>query len=117
MQHSETDASPIGPHWGEKEQIASVPIPLMTGIAPSQYPKILASEGNPALYVQADGRNNISSVLIGKKPWSGLGLDSLGPVLEILDSRRRLCNTLRLMLVPLAHTGVRRNKLCPRLSH
>ena len=68
MQHSETDAGLTGPHWGEKEQIASAPVPLMTGIAPSQYPEILASEGNPTSYVQADGRYNISSVLIGKKP-------------------------------------------------
>ena len=65
MKHLETDTGPSGPHWGENEQTGSAPIPLMTGIAPSNYPEILASEGNPASYVQADGKNNISSVLAG----------------------------------------------------
>ena len=65
MQHPETDTGPFDLHWGEKEQNASTPIPLMTGTTPSQYPEILASEGNPASYVQADGRNNISSILDG----------------------------------------------------
>ena len=65
MQHPETDASSSGSHWGEKEQTVSTPIPLMTGTALSQNLGILASEGNPASYVQADGNNNMSSVLTG----------------------------------------------------
>ena len=63
MKHLETDTGPSGPHWGEKEQTVSALVPLMTGTASSQYPEILASKGNPPSYVQADGRNNISSVL------------------------------------------------------
>ena len=63
MQHPETDTSPSGPHWVKKEQTASAHVPLMTGTVPSQNPEILASEGNPASYVQADGRNNISPAL------------------------------------------------------
>ena len=51
MQHPETDAGSSGPHWGEKEQIVSAPLPLMTGTTLSQNPEILASEGNPASYV------------------------------------------------------------------
>ena len=63
MQHLENDTGPSGPYWGDNEQTASVPVPLMTGIAASQYPEILASEGNPTSYVQANGRINISFVL------------------------------------------------------
>ena len=63
MQHPDTDTDPSGLHWGEKEQIVSAPVPLMTGNMSSQYPEILASEGNPASYVQVDRRNNISYVL------------------------------------------------------
>ena len=33
MQHPKTDTSPSGPHWGEKEQIASALVPLMAGNA------------------------------------------------------------------------------------
>ena len=65
MHHLETDTGPSSHHLGEKEQTASAPIPLMTGIVPSQYPKILASEDNPASYVKADGKNNISFLLAG----------------------------------------------------
>ena len=65
MSHSEADIGSSSPLWGKKEHIASVHVPLMTGIMPSQNPRILASEGNPASYVQADGSGNISSVLIG----------------------------------------------------
>ena len=63
MQYPETDTGPSGPHWGEKEQTVSVSVPLMTETASSQYLEILASKGNPASYVQANGRNNISSLL------------------------------------------------------
>ena len=65
MHHLETNTSLSGPYWGEKEQTMSVPLPLMTGIALSQYPEILSSEGNPASYLQANGKNNISFVLAG----------------------------------------------------
>ena len=34
------------------------PVPLMIGTALSLNPGILASRGNPASFVQADGRNN-----------------------------------------------------------
>ena len=45
----------------------------MTGTALSRNLGILASMGNPASYVQAAGSGNMSPVLPGKKPWSGLG--------------------------------------------
>ena len=63
MQHPETDVGSSGPHWGVKEQIVSVLVPLMTRTVPSQNPGICAFEGNPASYVQADGSNNMSSIL------------------------------------------------------
>ena len=84
MQHPETDASSSSLHRGENEQTVSAPVPLMTGTALSQNPGILASEDNPASYVQVDCINNISSILAGYKPWFGLGLDSRDPVPEIL---------------------------------
>ena len=65
MQHPVTDTSSSGPHWGKKEQTMFVHVPLMTGIVLSHNPGIPAFEGNPASYVQADGSNNISSVLSG----------------------------------------------------
>ena len=46
----------------------SAPVPLITGTAPAQNPGILASTGNPASYVQADGNGNMSSVLAGQEP-------------------------------------------------
>ena len=51
VQHPRTNTGSSGPHWGEKEQIVSVHVPLMTGIVKSQNLGILASEGNPASYV------------------------------------------------------------------
>ena len=65
MQHPETDTGPSGPHWGEKKQIVSAPVPLMTGTALSQNPGILASKGNSASHVRADGSNNKSSAPSG----------------------------------------------------
>ena len=65
MQHPETDTGTSRPHWGKKEQTVSASIPLMTGTTLSQNHGLLAFEGNPASYVQADGRNNMSSVLAG----------------------------------------------------
>ena len=47
MQHPETDTSPFGPHWGEKEQIVSSPVPLMTGTTLSHNSEIPASVDNP----------------------------------------------------------------------
>ena len=43
----------------------SVHVPLMIGIVLSYNPRILASEGNPTSYVQADGSNRMSLVLSG----------------------------------------------------
>ena len=84
VQHPETDIGSSSPHWGVKEQTVSSPVPLMTRTPLSQNPRILASEANPTLYVQADGSNNMSSVLIDWEPWSCLGPDSRDPVHEIL---------------------------------
>ena len=53
-------------------------IPLMTGTALSRNPGILASGGNPASYVQADGRNKKSSVPPDWEPWSDLGPNGRG---------------------------------------
>ena len=63
MQHPETDTGPSSPQWVEKEQIASAPIPLMTGNAPSLNFGILASVDNPVSCAQADGNDSMSSAL------------------------------------------------------
>ena len=63
MQHPRTDTGFSGPHWGKKEQIVSVHVPLMIETVLSHNSRIPASEGNPTSYVQADGSNNMSSVL------------------------------------------------------
>ena len=55
-----------------------VPIPLMIGIALSRNPGIPASRGNPASYVQADGRNNKLSVPPNWELWPNLGPDGRG---------------------------------------
>ena len=55
----------VVPQWGEKEQIVSMHVPLMTWIVLSHNHGILAFEGNPSSYVQADGNNNMSSILTG----------------------------------------------------
>ena len=65
MLHLGTDIGSSGACWGKKEHTASVHVPLMTETMPSQNPGILASEGNPASYVQADGNGNMSLVLTG----------------------------------------------------
>ena len=65
MQHPRTNASSSGPHWGDREQTVSAPIPLMTGTALSQYHGILAFEGNFASHVRADGNGNMLEVLTG----------------------------------------------------
>ena len=59
MQHPGFDTSSFGPHRGEKEHTTSMRVPLMIGIEVSYGPKILASEGNPALYVQVDCNGNM----------------------------------------------------------
>ena len=38
MQHPGTDTGSSDPHWGEKEHIASVHVPLMTGTEASHGP-------------------------------------------------------------------------------
>ena len=65
MQHPRTNTGSSSSHWGKKEQNVSVHVPLMTGTVMSHNPGIPSSEGNPSSYVQADGSNNISSVLSG----------------------------------------------------
>ena len=51
----------------------SAPVPLRTRTVPSQNLGIPAFEGNPVSYVQADGRNNKSSILHDWEPWLDLG--------------------------------------------
>ena len=63
MPNSEADTGSSGPCWGKKKHTAFVHVPLMTRTVSSQNLGILASEGNPASYVQADGNGNMSSVL------------------------------------------------------
>ena len=46
----------------------SAPVPLMTRTVLSRNPGILAFGGNPASYVQDDGKNNRSSVLLDWEP-------------------------------------------------
>ena len=65
MQHPRTDTGSSGSHWGKKEQTVSVKVSLMTGTVLSHNPRIPAFEGNSASYVQANGSNNMSSVLSG----------------------------------------------------
>ena len=65
MQHLGTNTGSSGSHWGKEEQTVSMHVPLMIGNVMSHNPGILASEGNSASYVQANGRNNMSSVLYG----------------------------------------------------
>ena len=59
MQYPGTDTGSSGPHWGEKEHIASVHVPLMIGTEASHGPAIPTSEGNPASYVQANYNGNM----------------------------------------------------------
>ena len=63
MQHTGTDIDSLGPCRGKEEQPVSASVSLMVGTELSQNPGILASEGNPVSCVQADGSNNMSSVL------------------------------------------------------
>ena len=62
MQHPEADIGSPSP-WGKEEQTASTQVPLTTGAVVSHNFGIPTSEGNPTSYVQADGSNNMSSVL------------------------------------------------------
>ena len=65
MQHLGIDTDSLGPCWGKEEQTASVHVPLMTGTVLPHNPRIPASRGNPASYVQANGSNNMSYALSG----------------------------------------------------
>ena len=65
MQHLETDNSPSGPHWGEKEQTMSAPVPLMTGTTLSHNSGIPTSVDNPVSCAQADGNGSMSSAQSG----------------------------------------------------
>ena len=68
MQHPGTDISSLGPCWGKEEQIAFAHVPLTTRAMVSHNSGILASVGNPASYVQADGNGNMSFVMAGQEP-------------------------------------------------
>ena len=68
MQHLGTDIVSPGPYWGKEEQTSSAHVPLTTGDMVSHNSEILASTGNLASYVQADGNGNVSSVLAGQEP-------------------------------------------------
>ena len=68
VQHPGTDTSSSDLYWGVEEQSVSVPVPLMTRIALSRNPGILASRGNLASYVQDDGRNNKPPVPLDWEP-------------------------------------------------
>ena len=72
------------PYRGEKEQIVSMHVPPMSGIAVSHIPRISAFMGNLASYVQAGDNRNISSTLHDWHPCLGLGPDSRDPVLNVL---------------------------------
>ena len=65
MHHPKTDTSLSSPHWGEKEQIVSTPIPLITGTMLPHNSGIPASVDNPVSFAQADGNSSMSYV------WSG----------------------------------------------
>ena len=65
MKHPETDTGPSNPHWGEKEQIVSALVPLMTGTALSHNSGIPASMDNLVSCAQTDGNDNMSSTLSG----------------------------------------------------
>ena len=85
MPHLETDTGPSRPHWDEKKQIVSAPVPLMTRTEVSRILGIPASAGNLVSHIRANDNGNMSSyVLSDWKPWSGLGPDSRGLVPEIL---------------------------------
>ena len=60
MEHPETDTSPFGPHWGEKKQTVSTPVPLMTRIALSHNSEIFASVDNLIACAQVDGNGSMS---------------------------------------------------------
>ena len=61
LQYPETDTGPLACTRVRREQTASVPVPLMTGNAPSHNSGILASVDNPVSCAQADGNDNMSS--------------------------------------------------------
>ena len=65
MHHPGSDIGSLGPCWDNEEQTVSVQVPLTTGAVVSHNSGTPASKGNPASYVQADGSNNMSSVLTG----------------------------------------------------
>ena len=65
MQHHETDISPSGPHWGEKEQTASTHVSLMIGTVMSHNFMIPAPVDNPVSCAQADGNGSMSYVASG----------------------------------------------------
>ena len=87
----------------------SAPIPLMIGTALSQNPEILASEGNPASYVQVDDRNNIHLSWLGRSPSLALALIATTPSLKSSGSRSLLLlsRTRRRLILLLLATSTR----------
>ena len=65
MQHPGTDTISPGPCLGKEKQTAFAHVSLTTRVVVSYNSGIPASEGNPALYVQANGSNNMSSAPFG----------------------------------------------------
>ena len=68
MHHPEIDTGPSGPHWGEKEQTVSAPVPLMTRTALSHNYGIPASMNNLVSCAQADSNDSMSSEA-STRPW------------------------------------------------
>ena len=105
MPHPETDTGPSVPHWGEKEQTVSVPIPLMNRTEVSHIPRIPVYARNLVLHVWADGNGNMSSVLMIGSPGLALALIATAPSLKSLWNRSLLLlsrTRRRLILLPLA---------------
>ena len=88
VQHPRTDTGSSCPYWGKKEHTTSLPVPPMTGTEVSRGLGIPAYADNLVSDVWAVGNGNISSVLTGWEPWSGLGPNSRGLVLETLEEQK-----------------------------
>ena len=104
MQHPETDTGPSGLHWGEKEQTAFAPVPLMTGNAPSHNSKILASVDNPVSCARLMAMIACHLPRLARSPDSALALIAATSSLKSIRSRSLLLlprARRRLILLPL----------------
>ena len=102
MQHLETGTDPTSPHWGEKEQTVSAPVPLMTRTEVSHIPGILASTGNLISHVRFYDSNNMSSAT-SRSHDSALAL--IAAALSLKSVRNR-----SLLLLPRARRRLIRKK-------